>query len=1060
MTPAEIDEGCRRRFEKARRQEPATRIEDFLPDSAAAEYLPTLVELVLIDLEFGWRSAAAGQEGPLVENYLERFPPLQQLEHALLLLRHEYELRRRAFQASPSVEEYRRRFPQWVITGRELLDDQATVVRQDAPTHRPSSSGSNLSGHVLLESGGAGEGSSRYTLTRLHAEGGLGRIWVARDGSLDREVALKELKPQQARDVEAWQRFLREAQVTGQLEHPNIVPVYEFSRREDQQPFYTMRLIRGRTMRDAIADYHARRRARHDEPLGLPRLLQSFISVCHAVSYAHSRGVIHRDLKPENIVLGDFGEVLVLDWGLARMRGAPIDAAPEAAGGNGNSAADATAQGTVVGTPAYMAPEQAAGRVQEVDERADVFGLGGILFEILTGRPPRTGATVESIVSEAAWVEIAPPRQLDASIAPPLNAICRRALAQQADQRYAAAKDVADEIQRYLADEPVTAYREPLTARLARWTRRHRTLVAVSTAVTVLLAIGTVVGLFWWQQTRHERQRQAEERIARIRSAALADELLALNELGQGHFATADEILSRLETDVPDEREFADFRDRLIARADRVRRLAEFYRLSDEAERLEFFEYDDQAEDAATAALQGLGVLDEQQWWEKLPGDDLSARQASQLREDVFRQLILLGAIRAKRGLIHFADPRYASSYRGALDVVAHTQRWRPSQSARVLEVFSRLGLNPLEAARIKAEPPIEPTSAADLYFVGLMQYWIGQAENDAVSLMLRTIQPLTGMDFSDSLAKSERLLRSAASQDPRHYWTWFMLGWNRFAAEDFATAELLYGTCVALRPEYALGYTYRGLALVRRAQQLEDATARAELLKRGVADAERAQTLEPRNPEVVWLHAIALALAEQAAESCRMFVRAVELEPPLETWAGRRVQADKQLYLGEMQRYAELRTTSAPEATEGWVALAVAHWMLGAEAEAEAAAERALQLDAAQAHALAVRGRLALSRRDFSSAQRDLQSALARNNQLWIAALGLAAAHEAQADHRAALREFERCEALAECDWQHVAAHLGRSRALAHLLRPAEAAAAIEAARRINPRSVQTPEG
>jgi hypothetical protein len=176
-------------------------------------------------------------------------------------------------------------------------------------------------GHVLIETMISPHqlDSARYTLTRMHAEGGLGRVWLARDTDLRRGVALKEIRPERAADRETWQRFLKEAQITGQLEHPNIVPVYELARRkEDGQPFYVMRFVRGQSLLRAIQEFHCQRAGKSPDRLGLHALLGAFQKVCDAVAYAHARGVVHRDLKPENIVLGGFGEVVVLDWGLAK----------------------------------------------------------------------------------------------------------------------------------------------------------------------------------------------------------------------------------------------------------------------------------------------------------------------------------------------------------------------------------------------------------------------------------------------------------------------------------------------------------------------------------------------------------------------------------------------------------------------------------------------------------------------------------------------------------------------------------------------------------------------
>jgi tRNA A-37 threonylcarbamoyl transferase component Bud32 len=161
----------------------------------------------------------------------------------------------------------------------------------------------------------------RYELTRLHATGGIGRVWLARDCALGRDVALKELRPERADRGPARARFLREARITGQLEHPGVVPVYELGRHPgSQQPFYTMRFVRGRTLSEAAHDYHRKRAAGQAESLDLLALLDAFVAVCNTVAYAHARGVLHRDLKPQNVVLGDFGEVIVLDWGWPSWR--------------------------------------------------------------------------------------------------------------------------------------------------------------------------------------------------------------------------------------------------------------------------------------------------------------------------------------------------------------------------------------------------------------------------------------------------------------------------------------------------------------------------------------------------------------------------------------------------------------------------------------------------------------------------------------------------------------------------------------------------------------------
>jgi hypothetical protein len=1180
MEPAEVDEAVRRRFEAAWIAHRPISIQECLPAAGSPAWLATLEELVLIELEFGWKSKRIG--GPIVEDYLACFPELRKPEILLRLVEQEFAVRQ-AHGDRPSREPYRKRFPTVILTGDELrggkplpLDSAplglAEATERNAATglpmsppavsvRSPSAADANLlfaviafqmeyldtgqfaaacrawgtgksrlladllvergwitmqaqeelagvverklkrcggdphaalgaaaddavrdamrsideprvqellaslipaAGHVMLETiAHQPPERSRYTLTRLHAEGGLGRVWIARDGDLNRDVALKELKSSPADHPEAWRRFLKEAQVTGQLEHPNIVPVYELGRRgEDNQPFYTMRFVRGQTLREAAADFHRGRRDGKDDPVEWLRLLQVFVSICNAVSYAHSRGAIHRDLKPENVILGDFGEVLVLDWGLAKTSDSKDESLPPIDVSKTAASFRTTVSGRILGTPAYMAPEQAEGRIDLVDDRTDVYGLGAILFEILTGRPPHLRGDTTDIIRQIVRDPTPLPRSVNPAVPRSLEAICVHAMARQRTQRYPAAEELARDVQRYLADEPVSVYRESQVARIGRFVRRHRTKVAVAAAMTLVTLISSGIGLFVWIESRNRAMQETEARMGRLKTSVVADQTLALNELKQGNYSPVDDLLDRAanrmanKPDVDARPEMVELRNQITAQHERLHKISQFYKLVNEAQRLEFFEYDDRAEDTCTAAIDLFGALDDPNWWEHLPADDLAVAQHDRLQEEVFRQLLFLAALRAKRGLIHLDDPQNSAAYRSALVAIDAANRWKLSESARLLAVYCRLRLGLGEIAKLGQSKPIEPTCAADYYFLGILYYWVSQMQDDAASVFLKMSQPLTGVDLFDPLAQSEHLLLHAASVNSQHYWTYFWLGWNRLADKQFSGAELAFDTCIALHPSDALGYAYRGWSLVLESRATDNAGIQAKLRQRGLNDLAHARSIEPTTPEFAWLNGQALASSGQTREALQSFERAAELEPPLETWAGRRVRTEKQSELTQMFDIAKAATDKDPRNLDGWTALATAAWALGKLDDADRAARQALGLRADQPVALAVRGSVAFKRQKFDAALADFHAALDQQNKLWLAAYGLAQATESQGTPAQALGQFDAIAEIAETDWQKVEAQLGRSRIFARLNRTDEAAEALKAAQAVDPRA------
>ena len=324
-----------------------------------------------------------------------------------------------------------------------------------------------------------GKNDERFHVVSPYAQGGLGEISVAHDVQLGRMVALKQIKARWADDAEARSRFLLEAQITGRLEHPGIVPVYALGCDASGRPYYAMRFIEGETLQEVVKRFHNKFKDAHcnhgERLLELRKLLGRLIDVCNAIDYAHNRGIIHRDLKPANVMLGKYGETLVVDWGLAKVISGnkwptlPFQEIAVTAGG-----LSGTVMGTAIGTPAYMSPEQAAGRSDEMSPQTDVYSLGVTLYHLLTGRLPYEQESVSGVLEQIKSTPVLPPREHCAWLPRTLEAICLKAMAARPADRYASTAALADDIERWLADEPIAAHQAGLLERLLRWLRQRR----------------------------------------------------------------------------------------------------------------------------------------------------------------------------------------------------------------------------------------------------------------------------------------------------------------------------------------------------------------------------------------------------------------------------------------------------------------------------------------------------------------------------------------------------------------------------------------------------------
>jgi WD40 repeat protein/tRNA A-37 threonylcarbamoyl transferase component Bud32 len=411
---------------------------------------------------------------------------------------------------------------------------------------------------------------TRFRILRPHARGGLGEVFVAQDQELNREVAIKEIQERYAGNPESRARFLREAEITGGLEHPGIVPVYGLGAYPDGRPFYAMRFIKGASLKDAIEHEHFHDKQAADEgerTIEFRKLLGRFVDVCNAIAYAHSRGVLHRDLKPGNIMLGKYGETLVVDWGLAKPVERPEAATdldehtlrPSSASGSAETQA-----GSAIGTPQYMSPEQAAGRLDLLGPASDVYSLGATLYCLLTGKAPFEGKDVGAVLQQVRRGDFPKPRRIQTDVPPALEAICLKAMALEPKDRYAVPRALADDIEHWLADEPVSAWVEPWTVKGRRWVGRHRVLFTGAAAaalvglVSLLIATGLLTAanenLVEAKDKADEQKRKAEglaiameqERDRAAQALAISTTNLALNRLNERNLALAQELLEEV----------------------------------------------------------------------------------------------------------------------------------------------------------------------------------------------------------------------------------------------------------------------------------------------------------------------------------------------------------------------------------------------------------------------------------------------------------------------------------------------------------------------------------
>ncbi|NQV27672.1 MAG: tetratricopeptide repeat protein, partial [Rhodopirellula sp.] len=912
--------------------------------------------------------------------------------------------------------------------------------------------------------------ATRYNMVDNFARGGMGNIWLAKDSMLNREIAYKELLPRAMRRSSIVERFIQEGQVTGQLEHPGIVPIYDLGYQENGTPFYAMKLVRGTEMKDQIEALHKMPKNSADRHRAFVKLLGQFVDVCNALAFAHQRGVLHRDLKPQNVMIGGFGETLVLDWGLAKLLGrsepgasspgvtvtgkyddefspdlddeqddassptiltgktdltrnsgkssdgeslaatkitdrsrsgatnigavdetgatkivssaatdatnivdsselaatnivdrsetgatriveaagsttskttgpASKPAANEPAqtqglhGASGTVKSDARSEGTttrygsVMGTLAYMPPEQAEGKLDEMDARTDIYSLGAILYEILVNDAPIPRGKMQAMLDYVINQPIVPPRDIDPTVPRPLNAIAMKALNKKITDRYRSALDLARDVEDYLADEPVSVYEEPWYDKLRRWARRHPTAVAGWTATAGVVILGS----FAWNWVESSR-------IDGLRMAALAKGEQAQTEAAAGRFEEATSLLNEALGQVGKEQKLVAVKtglnnqllgvEQLIAAAER-QRVADLQREVEQkiSEAKVLADSPDNLDEARTLLSESLALIKDEATLSSLRTtaqatlDDVNSRiaevEAQQLALTQFTKfqdfaeqaryyfIVQTGddatqnlTTAAEQAVAAFAiyggmSPTYLQIPPPYLSVKQREEILSTSYELLILlaerEEAIAVGLGSqaeADAAKqalqwISLAEQLGPKSQALLRYKARYQGTAGDAEKQDQTLQeAQKIEPVTPLDFyllaeefrrENDFQNALKNYRRALQIDPNNFWSLYQMGLCHMLDGQPAAAVAAYTVCISLRPEEAICYVSRGTAYGD-INQSDDA----------LSDFQKAQELDP-DFWAVFLNRGAIYLTRQEFQNAEAdFRKVIELRPQL----------------------------------------------------------------------------------------------------------------------------------------------------------------------------------
>jgi serine/threonine protein kinase len=1021
-----VDERCRTRFESDWLNERATDLRDYLPDANDALYLGTLHELVHIDMEFKWKRFANldGNDRPEpIAEYVKRFPQLNQPNLLADLIQAEFELRWQ-YQDEPNISDYILEFGKGPDGSLDVAGALESLARRLATQTR--------SGRETISEGTR---LGRYMLVVEHARGGFGAVWRADDTKMGRRIALKRLGSNPARQSETRRRFVSEARVTARLEHPGIVPVYDMSSLDEEHAYYTMKLVRGDTMAEKIKATHEL--PEHDSRRAVEEknLLQSFLDVCNTIEYCHARGVIHRDLKPQNVVIGNFGETILLDWGLASVSASETNLIPEPWDDQHILSPEEsveTLQGSVSGTPGYMPPEQAGSEFDQIGTHSDIYSLGAMLYHIISGQTAFGGGRAMSVVlEEIREGRFLKPRSIDSSIPRALEAICLKAMQRLPEDRYESVKDLSTDIERHLADEPIAVCREPVTVRFRRWIKKHQTLATGLALASLFAIVASIAGVIVYNNT----QKREANRVAEIRDAALQAESAGMLQLSENQWESAMQFLEQAVTLVHDEPDLSEIRERVTPKAERLKAIVDAYRYADLAQYYLFEDHLSKAAIYAQAAVQRLGILEHPDWWNHVAIDGMNPKQIHYLQDEIYRLFGMWAAMRfAETTPTSFSldwfvglassepsDKQIEASCKSAKFAAAAAQRYRPSNLMRLITYGSNLLLKQKDDFKFPVQGAENPSDAAML----------GSILDNNISDNKLVMRFLLADKNPETAA--ETLLLDGLANIPDWYWLAIFVGENQIGDREFRAAIRTLSHAVGVKPDGWMGYTRRANAYVFAAIEAPSEAQKNSFLKNALLDIKRAQALAPHDPRFLFDLAMVTSFVDGGTGSVSdIYLHSIFNTPFVkDTVSQHRVAIVKELTLGAVVDF-ESRVSEQENIEATRMAVAAFLWMGDLE-NARKKIKLALDYQEGDPTTRMLGAFADLFEHPRGTTARDaLESAITDGADYWVGYHQLGLAWEVANEMDKAQHAYERALERAEIDWQIATTNIALCRVFA----------------------------